>query len=153
MTVDLVHNAYVRAMDEQFSLYEWFARQYGLQHKSMQILFWVKNFPKRTGRLMTQKEIAQKTYSSKQVVNATIKSWEAKGYVELLENSGDKRQKLVKLTKTGEAFATQIYRQLSQMEAKATAGLTEEEQKVLNSLTVRYNAVLRAEMERLHDSI
>lgn len=153
MTVNLVYNDYVRIIDEQYSLYEWFARQYGLQHKSMQILFWVRNFPERTGRLMTQKDIAKKTYSSKQVVNATIKSWEAKGYVELLENSGDKRHKLVKLTETGQAFATQIYRQLSRIETLATAGLTAEEQKILHRLTARYNAVLKEEMEKLHDSL
>ncbi|MFC5631034.1 MULTISPECIES: MarR family winged helix-turn-helix transcriptional regulator [Streptococcus] len=153
MKDDLVLNAYVRSMDEQYSLYEWFARQYGLQWKSMQILFWVKNYPAMTGRYVTQKVLTQKTYSSKQVVNATIKSWKTKGFVELVENPDDKRHKWIRLTEEGEVFATTIYQKLTQMETQATATLTTDEQDLLARLTLKYNAAFKREMETVYDNL
>lgn len=151
MASDLVFNQYVRSMDEQFSLYEWFARQYGLQHKSLQILLWIRNYPVENGKLVTQKLLTEKTYSSKQVVNATIKSWREKGYVELLENPSDKRHKLIKLTALGEEVASAIYQKLTKIEVQATSVLTPEEQALLTELTTKYNQALKTEMEALHD--
>lgn len=150
---DLVVNHYVRSMDEQYSLYEWFARQYGLTHKSMQILFWVLNYPEVTGSLVTQKLLAEKTYSSKQVVHATIKTWQKKGYVSLLENPEDKRHKLIQLTDEGEAFASRIYQQLTAMEERASQVLLLDEQAILTQLTQRYNQALTREMEKMNDTI
>lgn len=144
---ELIFNHYVKVMDEQFSLYEWFARQYGLQHKSLQILLWVRNYPKMTGKLVTQKLLAEKTYSSKQVVNATIKSWNRKGYVVLLENLDDKRHKYIKLTDAGYNFATEIYEKLKRIETKATKTLSSEEKSLLTKLTIKYNEALKSEME------
>lgn len=151
MTRKLTFNPYIRSMDEQFSLYEWFARQYGLQRKSMQILFWVKNYPEMTGEYITQKILAQKTYSSKQVVNATIKSWRQKGYIRLLENPIDKRHKSIQLTPEGQLWAEEIYQKISFMENRATAELSKEEQVLLNKLTIKYNTALKQEMEKMYD--
>lgn len=149
---DLIFNTYVRSMDEQYSLYEWFARQHGLTHKSMQILFWIRNYPEMTGKLVTQKILAEKTYSSKQVVNATIKSWQKKGYIDLLENPSDKRHKLVQLTAEGQVFASVIYQKLTNMEMSATGALTIEEHRDLVRLTAKYNDRLKQEMERMYDN-
>ena len=153
MTEKLRVNPYIRSMDEQFSLYEWFARQYGLQRKSMQILFWVKHYPEVTGNYITQKTLVQKTYSTKQVVNATIKSWCQKGYIQLLENPTDKRHKLLQLTSDGQVWAEEIYQRLSIMEEQAIAVFSKEEQDLLNKLTRKYTATLKQEMEKVYDSI
>lgn len=150
---DLVLNDYVRCMDEQFSMYEWFARQYGMTHKSLQILLWIRNYPRLTNKFVTQKLLVQKTYSSKQVVNAAIKAWEKKAYVELLDNPADRRQRFVQLTKTGEAFAGPIYQKLAMIENKAAQALIGDDQKRLVELTKRYNQVMKAEMEKLNDTL
>lgn len=146
---ELRFNQYVRAMDEQFSLYEWFARQYGLQHKSLQVLLWIRNYPEMTGKFVTQKLLTEKTYSTKQVVNAMIKTWQNKGYVELLENPQDRRQKLITLTQSGFNFASDIYYKLTKIEIAATETLTEEEKKLLMTLTVKYNEALKLGMEHI----
>ncbi|MGT2833132.1 MarR family winged helix-turn-helix transcriptional regulator [Streptococcus halotolerans] len=151
MTRNLTFNPYIRSMDEQFSLYEWFARQYGLQRKSMQILFWIKRYPEMTGDYITQKMLAQKTYSSKQVVNAAIKSWRQKGYLQLLENPRDKRHKFIRLTTEGQSWAEEIYQKISFMENRAAAELSKDEQDLLNKLTIKYNAALKQEMEKMYD--
>ncbi|SDB34496.1 DNA-binding transcriptional regulator, MarR family [Streptococcus henryi] len=140
---------YVRIMDQQASLYEYFARQYGLQNKSLQLLLWVANYPQSHGSYVTQKFLAERTYSSKQVVNATIKNWRDKGYVELLENPADKRHKLIRLTETGQVYADKIIQPLNQIEQAAIGVLSSEEQETLLGLTSKYNQALKEEMEKL----
>lgn len=140
---------YIRTLDEQAALYEYFARKHGLQSKSLQILLWVANYPKSHGTYVTQKLLADKTYSTKQVINATIKSWKEKGYIELLENPADKRHKLVQLTPAGQHFADRIIEPLDRIEEVAISVLRAEEQAVLLDLTAKYNQALKEEMEKL----
>lgn len=143
----LSEKTYIRLMDEQSALYEYFARQYGLQSKSLQILLWVA-YPHIKGSYITQKQLAKRTYSSKQVVNATIKSWRDKDYVTFLDNPKDKRYKLVSLTAKGQSWAMPIIQELNLIEQAAIAVLSEEEQAALNVLSAKYNAALKLEMEK-----
>lgn len=140
---------YVRIMDQQASLYEYFARQYGLQNKSLQLLLWVANYPKSHGSYVTQKFLAERTHSTKQVVNATVKNWRDKGYVELLENPRDKRHKLIRLTEAGQAYADSIIQPLNKIEKTAIEVLSPKEQETLLALTAKYNHALKEEMEKL----
>lgn len=144
---EMLVQPYVRLIDEQLALQECYARKQGLQGKSLQLLLWVTNYPRLTGRPISQKRLAEKTYSTKQVVNATIKSWLTKGYVELVADEDDRRQKQVVLTEQGRVFAEAITQPLNQIETKALAVLTPEEQATLLSLTAKYNQALKEEME------
>lgn len=141
--------SYIRLMDEQSALYEYFARQHGLQSKSLQILLWV-TYPHVKGSYITQKQLAKRTYSSKQVVNATIKSWRNKGYVTFLDNPKDKRHKLVSLTAEGQSWAMSIIQELNRIEQAAIAVLSDEEQATLNALSAKYNMALKLEMEKTY---
>lgn len=149
--IQLPEKHYIRLMDEQSALYEYFSRQHGLHSKSMQILLWVANYPYFKGTYITQKQLAQRTYSSKQVVNATIKAWRNKGYVMLLDNPKDKRHKLVSLTAEGQRWAMPIIQELNRIEQAAIAVLSEEEQDILNRLSAKYNTALKQEMEITYD--
>lgn len=153
MTTDLEMKSYVRIMDEQAALYENYARKHGMQSKSLQLLLWVTNYPLATGNYVTQKLLAEKTYSTKQVVNATVKSWQKQGYVELRENASDKRHKLVVLTEKGREFASSVVEKLNRIEHDVVQVLTEEEQQTLTALTAKYNAALKLEMEKAYDKI
>ena len=93
--IDQKTKDYSRIRDNQMSIFENYARKKGLQSKSMLILMWIYDNPEG----IPQHAIAQKTYSTKQVVNATIKSFKEKGYLLFEENPQDKRMKL-----TGEFF-------------------------------------------------
>lgn len=149
--VQLPVKPYIRLMDEQAALYEYFAHRYGLQSKSLQLLLWVANYPHAKGTYITQKQLAKRTYSSKQVVHATIKSWRNKGYVMLLDNPKDKRHKLVSLTAEGQRWAMPIIQELNRIEQAAIALLSEEEQDILNRLLAKYNTALKQEMEITYD--
>ncbi len=138
---------YVRMMYEQAVLYERFARKYDLHRNSLQILLWILNYPKDTGRYIMQQQLGEKTCSSKQVIHSTIKKWQQRGWVELLESPEDRRCKRVKLTELGLRVAEEIDQQLHTMEKNALESLTTEEQEALLQLTAKYNDLLKKEME------
>lgn len=130
--------AYARIFDQQVGLYEGYARRHGLNGKCLSILMWVYYNPGG----VTQNWVSKKTYSSKQVVNATIKKFQEKGLVFLEENSADKRHKKVKLTEAGKQFASQILDPLEEAEKTALSQLNLEDQERLLELTERYSQAL-----------
>ncbi|MFM0761223.1 MarR family winged helix-turn-helix transcriptional regulator [Streptococcus suis] len=130
--------AYARIFDQQVGLYEGYARRQGLNGKCLSILMWVYYNPGG----VTQNWVSKKTYSSKQVVNATIKKFQEKGLVFLEENSADKRHKKVKLTEAGKQFASQILDPLEEAEKTALSQLSLEDQERLLELTERYSQAL-----------
>ncbi|MFU2194172.1 MarR family transcriptional regulator [Streptococcus pluranimalium] len=145
--------SYIRAFDDLMSTYDYYARQNGLQSKSLQMLLWLYHYPKRNEKNITQQFLVRKTQSSKQVVNATIKSWGKKGFLELIENPDDKRHKFIRLTPLGQSYAQKVILPLEQMEKASFQILSTEEQDLLNKLTRKYTATLKQEMEKVYDSI
>lgn len=139
-------HTYLRILDERDALYENYARQHGLTGKSLQMLLWLATYPQVAGQAVTQKLLVAKTYSTKQVVNATIKNWRAQGYLELLPLLDDKRQKYLQLTAHGQKFAEEIITPLNQYESEAFTKLTEAEQVQLLALTRKYHANLKAQL-------
>lgn len=127
-----------RIFDQQVGLYEGYARRQGLNGKCLSILMWLYYHPGG----VTQNLVSKKTYSSKQVVNATIKKFLDKGYVFFEENPVDKRHKKVKLTEEGCIFASQILDPLEEAEKTALSQLSLEDQERLLVLTERYSQAL-----------
>lgn len=134
---------YIYLFDQQQSLYENYARQHGIQGKSQQILMWLYYNPQG----ITQKKIVEVTYSTKQVVHATIKRMNTLGYIEFREQDGDKRHKLLFLTEKGRTFAASILDPLRETESKAMEALTQEEQALYVSLTKKYTKKLQELLE------
>lgn len=134
---------YIRAFDEQTSLYEAYARHCGLVGKSLYILIWL--YYTKGG--ITQKKIVQKTYSSKQVVHATIKNWREKDYIVTCENPKDKRNKLLGLSPEGRQFASEILDPLEEMEVIALSSFSKEEREQFIQLTQRYTHQLKKLMQ------
>lgn len=127
--------AYARIFDQQAGLYEGYARKNGLNAKCLSILMWLYDNPEG----VTQNWVSKKTYSSKQVVNATIKKFQETGWVFLEENPADKRHKWVKLTEEGRMFAGQILHPLEEAEQQALSKLNQKEQELLLHLTQCYS--------------
>lgn len=134
---------YIYQFDKQQALYEDYARKCGIQGKSQQILMWLYYNPQG----ITQKRIVEGTYSTKQVVHATIKRMNTLGYIELRENPGDKRHKLLYLTDEGRQFAASVLDPLRDIEAQAMDALTPEEQATYVALTRKYTNKLQQLMK------
>lgn len=127
-----------RIFYNQDGLYEDYARRQGLNGKSLSILMFIYYM----SRGVTQNWISKKTYSSKQVVNATIKKFLDKGYIFFEENPADKRHKKVKLTEAGCVYAGQVLDPLEEAEKTALSQFSLEEQEQLLDLFGRYGQAL-----------
>ena len=130
---------------ENNSLYEYYARKNGLQGKSLLILtclYYTKNG-------ITQNIICEKTYSTKQVVSACIKTFKKKGYIYFEEQEKDRREKIVKLTEEGYLYASKILDPLREAEEKAIGQLSSEQQKLFTEYYTIFNDNMKKNIEKL----
>ena len=149
MTENLLQTkAYARIRDTQISIFENYARKHGMQSKSMLILMWIYYNPEG----ITQQRITLKTYSTKQVVNATIKTFKDKGYLLFEDGTADRRTKLLKLTDAGKAYAASVLDTLEQAEYEAMNELTPEEREVLLQLSEKYTDALTKRIEKVSEA-
>ena len=134
-----------RKKDENNSLYEYYARKKGLKGKSLLILtclYYTKNG-------ITQNTICEKTYSTKQVVNAAIQTFRNKGYIFFEEQEKDRREKIVKLTEEGYLYASKILDPLREAEEKAISKLSSEQQKLFIEYYAIFNDNMKINIEKL----
>lgn len=149
MTENLIQTkAYARIRDNQMSIFENYARKHGMQSKSMLILMWIYYNPEG----ITQQQIAHKTYSTKQVVNATIKTFKDKGYLRFEDGAEDRRTKLLKLTDAGKAYAASVLDTLEQAEHEAMNELTPEERELLLQLSKKYTDALTKRIVKVSEA-
>ena len=122
---------YCKFRDEQFALYDEYAKRHGMLMKTLlvvNVLFYAKEG-------MTQKEICQRTFHSKQTVNLIMKNLLADGYVTAAEMPEDKRNKIVRMTDAGRAYCEKVVRHITWAEDTAMSLFTPEEQKQLIDLS------------------
>ena len=122
---------YCKFRDEQFALYDEYAKRHGMLMKTLlvvNVLFYAKEG-------MTQKEICQRTFHSKQTVNLIMKNLLADGYVTAAEMPEDKRNKIVRMTDAGRAYCEKVVRHITWAEDTAMSMFTPEEQKQLIDLS------------------
>ena len=96
MTKEDKKNAYLycKFRDEQFALYDQYAKRHGMLMKTLlvtNVLFYAEDG-------MTQADICQRTFQSKQTVNLIIKNLLSDGYVTVNEMPGNKRNKIVRMS-------------------------------------------------------
>ena len=84
---------------------------------------------------MTQADICQRTFQSKQTVNLIIKNLLSDGYVTVNEMPGNKRNKIVRMTQAGRAYCQKVVRHITWAEDTAMSMFSPEEQKQLIELS------------------
>lgn len=149
--ISTVSNAklYARLRDDQFSLFEDYARKHGLNSKSMLVLMWI--YYNQEG--LTQESIAKRTFSTKQVIQAIVKNYMAKGMLYLEPSLDDRRKKLVKLTEQGQLFASDLLEPLAKCEAQAMENLSIQEQEILLRATEKFSKSLKLGLENLEEGM
>ena len=126
---------YCKFRDEQFALYDAYAKRHGILMKTLlvvNVLFYDRVYD-RGG--MTQAEICQRTFQSKQTVNLIIKNLLAEGAVTVTEAPEDRRNKLVQMTEGGSVRYEKAVRHITWAEDTAMSMFTPEEQKQLIDLS------------------
>ena len=128
---------------ENNSLYEYYARKNGLQGKSLLILTCL--YYTKDG--ITQNTICEKTYSTKQVVSAAMKTFKEKGYIYFEEREKDRREKVVRLTEKGYLYASKILDPLREAEEKGQ--LSNDQQKLFIEYYTIFNDNMKKNIEKL----
>ena len=133
MTKEDQKNAYLycKFRDEQFALYDEYAKRHGMLMKKLLVLnalFYAKEG-------MTQAEICKRTFQSKQTVNSIIKNLWTDRYVTITEMPEDRRNKMVEMTEAGRAYCQKVVRHITWAEDTAMSMFTPEEQTQLIHLS------------------
>lgn len=133
MTKEDKKNAYLycKFRDEQFALYDEYAKRHGMMMNTLLVvnaLFYAKDG-------MTQSEIVQRTFQSKQTVNLIIKNLRKDGFVTVCEIPENRRQKIVQMSDSGRSRFEKIVRHITWAEDTAMAMFSAEEQKMLIALS------------------
>ncbi len=153
MTKEDRKNAYLycKFRDEQFALYDEYAKRHGMSMKTLLVLnalFYAKDG-------MTQTEVCQRTFQSKQTVNLIVKNLLAEAYVTVTEVPENKRNKIVRMTEAGRAYCEQVVRHITWAEDTAMSLFSPEEQKNLIELsrtfTKNLTMLVNEELEEKED--
>ena len=143
-TLHKITKQYTRIQNDQLSLYEQYARQHGINGKALSILLWI--YYSQSG--ITQKRLADETYSSKQVINSVINGLKEKAFIYFVDSTRDKREKVVRLTLAGEHYCATLLDPLEQAEMNAMATLSNEQQIQLIELMSKYHLAFKAELHK-----
>ena len=143
-TLHKITKQYTRIQNDQLSLYEQYARQHGINGKALSILLWI--YYSQDG--ITQKRLADETYSSKQVINSVINGLKEKAFIYFVDSTRDKREKVVRLTPAGEHYCATLLDPLEEAEMNAMATLSNEQQIQLIELMSKYHLAFKAELHK-----
>lgn len=112
-------NQYCHLRDVQYAAYELCARKHCLTSKELFVLDIIWFAP--DGCL--QSEICERLSATKQTVSAIIKKFWKMGYLSLTESETDRRNKIVRFTEAGRAYAEKIIPPAAKAEVDAMAEL------------------------------
>ncbi len=133
-------------MQDFDSIYEYYAKQYGINSTTMYLLYIV-----HISDGCTQKDICEKMLLPKQTVNSIVKDYQRKGLLEAVELSGDRRHKHIRLTKQGKEYCDKILPPIIEAEAYAIEQFSEEECRLLFSLLGKYKQAFKEKvMKSIH---
>lgn len=112
LTAELELQRYYALWKDCSAMYEEWAKEQGLSSNGMLVLYSFYSGEE----ICTQKTICQKWGIPKQTVNTILKDLEQKGYVEMLSLPEDKRNKQIRLTSAGKAYADTVIGKLQEKE-------------------------------------
>ena len=115
-------------------IYRKLSRSFGIPECSL----WIIYFLRLGGRGITQKELCDVMYQSKQSINSALKKLEAEGYVTLSFKENSHKSKEIHLTEKGEKIAENTADKIIAAETAAYLEFTTEEMDAMISLEKRY---------------
>lgn len=97
----------------------------------------------------TQKDISDILALPKQNINASITSFYKKGYVKLIENPKNRREKTIHLTDSGKKYADNFISKISKIEYEAMKKIGLDNMKIFNDIFKSYVESCTSEIEKL----
>ena len=129
---------------ENDDLYRRMANQFGLSDSA----FWILYCLRESTTPITQKQLCESNYVSKQTINSALKSMERNGFITLATGK-DRRRKFLVLTETGQKLASQTVDRVMDQERLAIASMGQESMGQLLSLFRLYTDALKQQFQTI----
>lgn len=142
----LRYNSIYKEADQ---VYHQFARLFGLSDCA----FWILYLLQESDRTYTQAEICDTLSFARQTVNSALKGMQAQGYIRLMPDHGNKKNKLLRLTPKGEEFVQATVDRVIDAELSTLEQFSSSEQQAFLALNQKYALCIRKEYEKLLASL
>lgn len=130
------------ALSGTLDLYRVWAKKHNLNYNSLVILYTLNDY-----KTCTQKEICEWWALPKQTVHGILQDFEKKGYITIISNAENKRERLVSFTNSGMKFASSILGKLHKIEETAMEKLGDEKRNQLIACNTEYFELFKEEIE------
>lgn len=117
----------------------------GLSYNHFAVLYCLANA--QDGQC-TQKHICDEWYLPKQTVFNICKEYKEKGWIEFSESPTDKREKILRLTQTGQAYAEPILQKTQAISEQAFAKFGERKTKQLFALMQEFSEIFQQHIDK-----
>ncbi len=134
-----------RIYKELDDIYHNYAKARGLSDSA----FWVFYFICERMEAYTQAELCANWYYSRQTINSTLKNLEKQGYIALVPEPGNRKNKQIRLTREGESFAEKMILPLVEAEKNSFRNMKEEERDGLERLFGIHVKLLEEEVRKI----
>lgn len=124
--------------------YRRMAAQFGLSDSA----FWTLYCLRESATPLTQKQLCESIYMSKQTINSALKSLERNGFITLTTGK-DRRSKFLVLTEDGQELATRTVDLVIEQEQLAIASMGQESMKQFLSLFRIYTDALKQHFQTI----
>lgn len=137
-------NQIIKEMDDMYHNY---AKSCGLSDSAFWVLYslWGNN------NISSQRELCSEWFYSPQTVNSALKGLERQGFIKLAPSPKGGKNKQILFTDRGKALVERIVPPLIQAELCVFADLGEKGRAELLSLTQRYVALMRTNINRISE--
>lgn len=146
---DMSFEEFIRIYNGQYKesneVYHRLARHCGLSDSA----FWILYTLREAEGPVSQKQLCDELYLSKQTVNSALKNLEGAGYLRLESPPDNRKSKEIRLTPSGEELMRRTVDPVFAMEERAFQRLTVEEREAILRLGRRNLDLLREEAKRL----
>lgn len=123
---------------EMDDIYHCYAQKHGLSDASLWILYAI--YDATDG--ITQTDICNCWFFSRQTINTALKGLEQQGIIELVSISGNRKSKNVVFTSSGKIMADQIITPLKEAENQVFAAFSDEENRLFVELSQKRCALM-----------
>lgn len=124
-------------------LYHSYALHFNLSDAALWIFYAL--YDSKNG--VTQADICNCWFFSRQTINTALKGLEQQGFIELAPIPGNRKSKQIVFTESGKDMAEQIVEPLKRAENQVFAALSDEENKLFVELTQKRCSLLREFLE------
>lgn len=124
-------------------VYHTYAKSIGLSDAA----FWILYSVTEENRLFTQRDFCSDWSFPPQTVNSALKDLEKRGIISLEPVTGNKKNKWIKLTESGEELVKTTVFSLMQTENDSLESLADDECNIMLTATRKYVSTLRSKIE------